>query len=47
MAPGEQLGAAHRKQVLWTEPRDIKTLPVAVAVAHGKVDILTREIDVM
>jgi hypothetical protein len=47
MASGEQLGAAHRKQVLRAEPRHIKTLPVAVAMAHGEVDVLAREIDVM
>ena len=47
IAPGEQLGAADREQLLGAQARDIEAGPVAVAVAHGEIDVLAREVDVM
>jgi hypothetical protein len=45
--PREQLGTAHREELLCAEARDIKARPVAVTMSHGKVDILAREVDMM
>ena len=46
-APLEQLWAAHRKQLLCAQASDIKSGPTSITVAHGKIDVLPREVDVM
>ena len=45
--PASSLGLQTGKQLLGAQARDIKARPIAVAVAHGKIDILAREVDVM
>lgn len=47
IAPGKQLRAAYRKQLLRAEARHIKTRPVTVTVTHREVNVLARKVDVM
>ena len=47
MAPGQQLRAAHGEQLLGAQADDIEAGPIAVAMTHGKVHVLAREVDVM
>src|SRR5262249_38352846 len=46
-AARQQFRAAYRKQLLAAQLHRIEAGPVAVAVAHGEVHFLSREIDVM
>ncbi len=43
----QQLGAAHREQLLGAEPRNVEPWRCAVAVPDRDIDILAREIDVV
>ena len=47
MRPASSLGLQTGKQLLCAQAGHIKARPIAVAMAHGKVDILAREVDVM
>ncbi len=46
-APGQQFRTAYREQFFCAQPHRVEARPVAVAVTHGEVDFLAREVDVM
>ena len=43
----QQFRAAHGKELLCTQANGVESRPVALAVAHGEIDLLPREVDVM
>jgi hypothetical protein len=47
VASRNKLGAADRKKLLGAKAHDAKPSPVAIAMSNGKVNLLTREVDVM
>src|SRR5258707_14843776 len=47
VAAVEKLRTTHRKQFLRAQPRDVEPGRGSVAVTNRKVDVFTREVDVM
>src|SRR6266702_7523437 len=43
----QELRTAHGKEPLRGEPDGVQARPIAVAVTHGKIDLLAGKIDVM
>ena len=47
VASRNKLGAANRKKLLGAKAHDIKPSPIAVTMSNRKVNVLTREVDLM
>ena len=47
VAARKQLWTAHRKQLFGAQTHDVEARPIAIAMPHGEIDVLAREVYVM